>query len=306
MTKLSVVIPVLNESSLLRELVKRVIVNVEIITKDYEIIIVDDGSSDNTWSLLKVEAQNNSKVKGIKFSRNFGHHYAITAGLFSVKGEWTVVMDGDLQDRPETIPELYDKAMEGFDIVFVSRTKRTEKWFYKAAQKIYYTILRSLSGINFDSTQANFSIINKKVVQAFINFPENARFYGSTIKWLGFNRTYILAEHGKRYSGTPSYTIKKRLKLASDVILAFSDRPLKIAISLGLFVSTFALFMAGYIIYGAFNWGYAALGWPSIIVTIVFFSGNILIVLGILGLYIGRIFSEVKNRPLYVVTETLN
>jgi glycosyltransferase involved in cell wall biosynthesis len=306
MKKLSVVIPVLNEDLLLNELVKQVADSVDRITNDYEIIIVDDGSSDNTWNLITQEGIKNKKVKGIKFSRNFGHHYAITAGLHKAEGEWTIVMDGDLQDRPEVIPDLYKKAIEGFDIVFVSRENRTDSIFYKVAQKTYYFLLRLLSGINFDSSQANFSIINRKVVKAFIDFPENARFYGSTITWLGFNRTHISANHGARYLGTPSYTLKKRLKLAADVILAFSDRPLKIAISLGILASTFALSMAIFIIYGALNWGYVVLGWPSVIVTIVFFSGNILIVLGILGLYIGRIFAEVKNRPLFVVSDTIN
>ena len=193
MVHLSVVIPVYNESSLIDELVKRVKTNVKLITEDYEIIIVDDGSQDNTWNSIENEAKSENRIKGIKFSRNFGHHYAITAGLHNSNGEWVVVMDGDLQDRPEVIPELYKKAHEGFDVVFVSRQNRPEKLYYRIAQKIFYWILRSLSGVDFDSRQANFSIINKKVVEAYKNFPENARFYGSTIMWLGFKRTVVYA-----------------------------------------------------------------------------------------------------------------
>lgn len=242
MTHLSVVIPVYNESSLIDELVKRVKTNVKLITVDFEIIIVDNGSQDNTWNLIENEAKSEDRIKGIKFSRNFGHHYAITAGLHNSGGEWVVIMDGDLQDRPEVIPDLYKKAQEGFDVVFVSRQNRPEKLYYRILQKIFYRVLRTLSGINFDSRQANFSIISKKVIEAFKKFPESARFYGSTIIWLGFKRTLIVADHGVRYSGRPSYTIKKRLKLASDIILSFSERPLKFAIVCGLLISTISFF----------------------------------------------------------------
>jgi dolichol-phosphate mannosyltransferase len=306
MTHLSVVVPVFNESSLIGELLKRVKANVKLITEDFEILIVDDGSKDQTWELIEAEAKKESRIKGIKFSRNFGHHYAITAGLHNSEGEWVVVMDGDLQDRPEVIPELYKKAQAGFDVVFVSRKNRPEKLYYRMAQKIFYLILRSLSGIDFDSTQANFSIISKKVVEAFKIFPENARFYGSTIKWLGFNRSFIYADHGVRHSGKPSYTLRKRIKLASDIILSFSERPLKFAIGFGIIISTFAIIGAFWIIYGAIQWGYSVIGWSSLIFSIFFLGGSILVVLGIIGIYLGRVFQESKKRPLYVISKTTN
>lgn len=301
MTHLSIVIPVYNESSLIDELVKRVKTNVKLITEDYEIIIVDDGSQDNTWNSIENEAKSENRIKGIKFSRNFGHHYAITAGLHNSIGEWVVVMDGDLQDRPEVIPDLYNKAQEGFDVVFVSRQNRPEKLYYRIAQKIFYWILRSLSGLDFDSRQANFSIINKKVVDAFKKFPENARFYGSTIKWLGFNRSFILADHGLRHSGKPSYTIRKRFKLASDIILSFSERPLKVAVTFGLVVTLSSIIMSIWLIIGALNFNFSVLGWPSIMSSIFFLGGSILTVLGIIGIYLGRVFNQVKSRPLYII-----
>lgn len=306
MTHLSVVVPVFNEGSIIAELVKRVKTNLKLITDDFEIILVDDGSEDETWKFIENETKQEKRVKGIKFSRNFGHHYAITAGLHNSTGEWVVVMDGDLQDRPEVIPELYKKSQEGFDVVFVSRQNRPEKLYYRIAQKIFYWTLKSLSGIDFDSRQANFSIINKKVVKAFKDFPENARFYGSTIKWLGFKRSFILADHGTRYSGKPSYTFKKRVKLALDIILSFSERPLKFAIALGLIMSTISIFLALWIVYGTFKWGYSVIGWSSGIVSILFSSGIILTVLGIIGIYLGRIFQEVKGRPLFVISESQN
>jgi len=306
MTHLSVVVPVYNESSLIKELIHQIKSSVKSLTEDFEIILVDDGSQDETWNFIEHEANQEKRIKGIKFSRNFGHHYAITAGLHNSKGEWVVVMDGDLQDRPEVIPDLYNKAQTGCDVVFVSRQNRPERLYYRLAQKIFYWTLRTLSGIDFDSRQANFSIINRKVVEAFKNFPENARFYGSTIKWLGFKRSFILADHGTRHSGKPSYTLKKRIKLASDIILSFSERPLKFAIGLGLLISTISILLALWIVYGTFKWGYTVTGWSSGIVSILFSSGIILTVLGIIGIYLGRIFQEVKGRPLFIISETFN
>ena len=306
MPKLSVVIPVLNEETLIQELIERVTLNCEKITNDYEVIIVDDGSLDRTWLKISDASKLNKKIKGLKFSRNFGHHYALTAGLHETIGEWVVVMDGDLQDRPEVIPDLYQESQKGYDVVFVSRKNRPEKIYYRALQKIFYWFLKSLSGLNFDSSQANFSIISRKVVDAFKSFPENARFYGSTIMWLGFKRSKIFADHGKRLSGKPSYTFRKRLRLASDIILSFSERPLKFAIGVGVILSTISIIVATWIIYAAITWGYSVTGWTSLIFSIFFFSGVILVFLGIIGIYLGRVFQEVKRRPLYVVSERLN
>ena len=305
MTYLSVVIPVFNERSVIEELVKRVKLNVELITKDFEIVIVDDGSIDESWSLIEAEAKKEKRIKGIKLSRNFGHHYAITAGLHQVTGDWIVVMDGDLQDRPEVIPALFKKSQEGYDVVFVNRQNRPERLYYKVAQKFFYFILRILSGINFDSRQANFSIISRKVVEAFKTFPESARFYGSTVQWLGFTRSFIFADHGTRYSGKPSYTIKKRIKLAADIILSFSDRPLKLAVVLGLIISLVSIFMFFWIVYGSLTRGYAIVGWASLISVILFSAGIILVIIGIIGIYIGEIFKQVKQRPLYIIDKII-
>ena len=306
MTYLSIVIPVLNETTLINELFKRVKIAAEQITNDFEIILVDDGSTDDTWNQILKNTNIENRFKAIRFTRNFGHHYAITAGLQTASGEWVVVMDGDLQDRPEVIPELYKKTTEGYDVVFVSRKNRTEKIYYRLGQKIFYFTLNLLSGVNFDSSQANFSIINRKVVEAFKAFPENSRFYGSTINWLGFKRGKILADQGKRFSGKPSYTIRKRFKLALDIIFSFSDRPLKWAIGLGSFLSLVASILGIYIVFRALTSGFSVMGWPSLIAAIFFNTGVILIVLGILGVYIGRIYTEAKGRPLFAISEQIN
>jgi glycosyltransferase involved in cell wall biosynthesis len=306
MVHLSVVIPVYNESSLIDELVKRVKINIKLITEDYEIIIVDDGSQDATWNFIENAAKSENKIKGIKFSRNFGHHYAITAGLHNANGDWVVVMDGDLQDRPEVIPELYHRVKSGFDVVFVSRRNRPETLYYRMAQKIFYWLLRLLSGINFDSRQANFSIISKKVVEAFKIFPENARFYGSTIKWLGFKTADLEADHGVRFSGRPSYTLRKRIKLAVDIILSFSERPLKFAIGFGIFSSTISFIFFLDMTLGRSSSLNDEVTTTFILSSLYFLSGSILIVLGIIGVFLGRVFQETKKRPLYIISESFN
>jgi polyisoprenyl-phosphate glycosyltransferase len=306
MTHLSIVIPVYNESSLIDELVKRVKTNVQLITEDYEIIIVDDGSQDNTWNSIENEAKSEKRIKGIKFSRNFGHHYAITAGLQKSCGEWVVVMDGDLQDRPEVIPEMYRKVQEGYEVLFVKRMNRPESFLYLLIQKLFYLLLNILSGLQFDSKQANFSIISRKVVEAFEKFPENSRFYGSIIRWLGFKSTSIEAEHGLRFSGRPSYSFRKRVKLASDIILSFSDRPLKLSIGFGIIMASISIISALMIFWGALHSDFEVLGWASLITAIFFVGGSILTVLGISGIYLGRVFNEVKKRPLYVIEEVYN
>ena len=215
-------------------------------------------------------------------------------------------MDGDLQDRPEVIPDLYQKVQEGFDVVFVTRKNRPEGIIYKIAQKLFYRVLRLLSGINFNSRQANFSIISRKVVEAFMIFPENARFYGSTIMWLGFNRSEIFADHGIRFSGKPSYTLKKRIKLALDIIISFSNRPLKFAIGVGLIVSMFSIALTIWIIAQSLKDGNLVSGLATVITTILFSTGMIMTVLGISGVYIGEIFKQVKNRPLYIISKTID
>ena len=303
MTHISIVIPVYNEEFLIGELVKRVKSSLKSITEEFEIILIDDGSSDGTWGKIIQESSQDQRTKGIKFSRNFGHHYAITAGLNDSAGEWVVVMDGDLQDRPEVIPELHRKAIEGFDIVFVSRKNRPESIFYRTAQRLFYILLNLLSGLKFDSSQANFSIINRKVVDATKTFSEYSRFYVSTINWLGFKRGSISADHGTRFIGVPSYTFKKRIKLALDIILSFSERPLRFAVYLGAVVSSTAVIGALWILFGNFSGKLELNNWNSLTLLLFFFNGILLFVIGLVGIYVGKIFQQVKARPLFVISE---
>jgi dolichol-phosphate mannosyltransferase len=306
MTHITAVIPLLNEEKVVGELIRRVELNLKSVSLDYRVILVDDGSTDSTWEKIKKAGADNSKISGIRFSRNYGHHYAITAGINNSDSDWVVVMDGDLQDRPEVIPDLYKKAQEGFDVVFVNRIERQESLIYLMVQKIFYKSLNILSGLDFNSKQANFSIISKKVAEAHKLFNENARFYASTLKWLGFPTSSINARHGERFDGKPSYTIKRRFKLAFDVIIAFSERPLKFAISIGLVLSFSSILIAIWILVKSLNSEFTVLGWPSIIFSIFFTTGVNLIILGILGIYLGRVFNEVKRRPLYIIETEIN
>jgi glycosyltransferase involved in cell wall biosynthesis len=306
MPKYSVVVPVHNEELNLYELTNRLIAVMSQVGDTFEILIIDDGSEDNTWKTLLAISNVNKKVKAIRLSRNFGQHHAITAGLNACKGDWVVVMDGDLQDRPEVIPQLINETNKGFDVVFVNRINRPEKMYYRILQRIFYFTLKYLSGIKFNHSQANFSIINRKVVNYYNKFPEQARFYGSTIKWLGFKQSSVSADHGTRFSGRPAYTFKSRFKLASDVILTFSDKPLVISIKVGFIMSIASLSIFIWVVTAKLIWGYQILGWASLIASIFLSTGIIVFVLGILGIYIGRIFNEVKDRPLYVIDECLN
>ena len=286
MNEISVVVPVYNEELIILEL-------------------SNDGSSDRTWENIILETKKNNRLKGLRLSRNFGQHYAITAGLDNCVGKWTVVMDGDLQDRPEVIPELFAKVQEGFDIVFVSRKNRPESLHYKVLQKTFYVLLRFFSGIKFDSSQANFSIISRKVVDSFKLFPENARFYGSIIKWLGFKRSKIWADHGIRFEGKPSYTFRSRLRLAIDVILVFSERPLKILSLIGILSSiifAITLFL-GFSGVNTFRQLIQDTTYTNIFIIIAIVINTTFF--AIFAVYIQKIFNQIKGRPLYIISERI-
>lgn len=303
MAHISVVVPVFREEAVLHELCSQIRTALSQVADDFEIILVEDGGGDQTWDIIRQLSAEDRRIKGIKFSRNFGQHYAITAGLDACDGDWVVVMDGDLQDRPEVIPELYAKAQEGYDVVFVARQKRPEGLIYQFAQRSFYKTFQYLSGTDYDPAHGNFSIISRKVLEHFRGFRESLRFYGAIINWLGFKWVSLPARHGERYAGTSSYTPAKLLRLAGDVILAHSNRPLHFSIALGLFMSGVSFLAGCYILTLALFTDFSVEGWASLIVSIYFTGGVILVVLGIIGIYIGKIFTELKGRPLYIVAD---
>ncbi len=241
--KLSIVSPVYRAEKIIPELVSRIINAASKMTENFEIILVEDCGPDKSWEAIELECKNNTKIKGIKLSRNFGQHYAITAGLNYAKGEWVVVMDCDLQDVPEEIPNLYQKAQEGFDIVLARRYERQDTFFKRLSSKVFYSTLSYLTGVKQDATVANFGIYHQKVIKAIINMKESIKYFLSMVKWVGFKSTKLNVQHAERVEGSSSYNLKRLLNLALDIILAYSDKPLRLTVKAGLIISLSAFFI---------------------------------------------------------------
>jgi dolichol-phosphate mannosyltransferase len=303
---LSIVSPVYRAEKCLDELVIQIKQEVEKITPDYEIILVEDCGPDNSWTTIEALCSKDTKVVGIKLSRNFGQHYAITAGLDNALGDWVVVMDCDLQDRPDQIHKFYHKAMEGFDVVQGQREDRQDSAFKKAFSWFFYRVLSYLSGYRQDSTIANFGIYNRKVVDAIVSMRETIRFFPTMVAWVGFKKVAIPIEHAKRAEGKTSYTFGKLLNLALDIILAYSDKPLRIIVKLGLVTSLASFLYLFYNIYKYVTGQIIVMGYASLITSIWFLSGLMMLMLGIVGLYIGKTFESTKNRPIYLIDKKIN
>jgi glycosyltransferase involved in cell wall biosynthesis len=303
---LSIVSPVYLAEKIVPELVRQIEITVSKITPDYEIILVEDGSPDNSWAAIKQVCQTNKKVKGIKLSRNFGQHYAITAGLDSVRGEWVVVMDCDLQDRPEEIINLYNNVQHGYEIAVARRSNRQDPFLKRLYSKLFYRTLGYLTGSKQDETIANFGIYNKKVIDEIKRMREKIRYFPTMVQWVGFKTIKVDVEHASRNEGKSSYDFNRMLNLALDIILAFSDKPLRLTIKLGIGVSLIALIMIVSVLIKWLTGSIIILGYTSLIISIWFLSGCLLTTLGIVGLYMGKTFEGIKNRPLYIVEQKEN
>ncbi len=303
---ISVVSPVYLSEDSVEELVRRLVQELSSLTSHFEILLVEDGSPDNSWDKISECCRQDPRVKGIRLSRNFGQHHAITAGLEKAQGEWVVVMDCDLQDRPEEITSLYHAALEGFDIVIAKRRNRQHGVIKQLFSKLFYRVLSYLTDLPQDSSIANFGIYHRRVIQSVCRMSESIRYFPSMIKWVGFSRKEVFVEHGRRFAGETSYNFKKLMNLALEIILAYSDKPLRLMVKLGLIVSFFSLLFALYNIVRALTGGIEVLGYASLMVSIWFLAGFLIFILGILGLYIGKIFDGVKNRPVYLIKETVN
>ena len=306
MTHISVVSPVYNAEKILPELVNRIENTVKEITDDYEIILVEDCGPDNSWEVIENLGLNNPKIRGFKLSRNFGQHYAITCGLDHAKGEWVVVMDCDLQDQPKEIKNLYEKAMTGYDIVLASRYERKDSLIKELTSKLFYRTLGYLTGSEQDETVANFGIYNTKVINVINGMRESIRFFPTMVKWVGFKKTKIIVNHPKRATDKSSYNLIKLMNLASDIILAFSDKPLRLVIGFGLLVSSVSILFSVYIFIKWWRGDIIELGYTSIIISIWLLSGFVISTIGIVALYIGKIFENIKNRPIYIIDKKKN
>lgn len=303
---ISVVIPEYKGAGMVGELVKRCRVSLSVITEDFEVILVNDASPDNAWEEIKKACAGDSRVKGIDLSKNFGQHYAISAGLAHTRGEWVVVMDCDLQDRPEEIPRLYAKALEGWDIVYARRAKKKCGFFKKLSSTLFNAVLSWLSGNKTDPAIANYGVYNRRVIEEFNKLKEYARSFGSLVHLLGFKSTTIDVEHSERGEGKSSYTLSKLLHLSADIILSNSNKPLRMASWLGFVMAALSFLLALYNVIAKLAGIIEIPGYTSTVFSIWFVGGLILSVLGVVGLYVGRIFDQVKERPLYIVREKLN
>ena len=306
MPLISVVVPVYKAEDCLLELYRRLRMSLETITQDFEIILIEDCGGDRSWELIKKLALDDRRVRGIQFSRNFGQHYGITAGLDHCNGDWVVVMDCDLQDQPEEIPKLYAKVHEGFDVVYARRAVRQDYLLKRWSSHLFYKVFDYLTEQRSDPAVANFGIYSRKVIDNYCLMRESIRAFPLFVRWLGFPSSFVDVEHAPRLRGTSSYTFYKLMHLAVNVIIAQSNRPLRLSIKFGFFMA-FSSFLIGlYYTVRYFIYSIPVSGWTSVIVSIYFLAGLFFINIGFFGMYIGRIYDEVKGRPLYVIRERLN
>jgi len=302
--KISVVSPIYKAEPFLSELVDRLVNTLSQLSPNYEIILVNDASPDDSWKNIKNIAKTNNKVIGLNLSRNFGQHYAITAGLDHVSGDWVVVMDCDLQDQPEEILKLYAKSQEGYDVVLARRAVRKDTFLKKLFSKLFYKTLSYLTGTEQDDAVANFGIYNRNVINTIVGLRESIRYFPTMVRWVGFNTTSIDIDHAERAEGDSSYNFKRLLNLAIDIILAYSDKPIRLTIKFGFAISAFSILLALYYLIQWLSGGTTVLGYTSLIISLWLLFGITISTLGVIGLYVGKTFEGVKNRPIYIISET--
>lgn len=300
---LSVVVPVYGAPDSLIELSNQLCRVLKDSVDSYEIILVDDGCPLGSWDVIRSIALSYNDILGIRLSRNFGQHYAITAGIEHSSGRNIVVMDCDLQDNPDDIPKLLNKASEGFDVVLVHRTSRKDSIFKLVSSYLFHKFLSYMTDTKTNSKVGNYGLYSRKVVNAYLKISEQVRSFPLHVQWLGFKSTFIEGIHNERHSGVSAYTLKKLLAVATDVTISFSDKPIKIMVKFGFFMSLISFAMA---IYYVIKWYFneeLIVGWATIVVSIWFLSGLIIMMLGIVGGYVARTFDETKKRPVYIVDE---
>lgn len=300
---ISIVSPVYRAEKILPILVSEINLVMERIGEDYEIILVDDRSPDNSWEVMKVLSSQNPKIKSIRLSRNFGQHSAIFAGLTKTKGDWVVVMDCDMQDQPKEIAKLYKKALEGYDIVLGQRENRKDKFLKKLSSKLFYKVFNYLSGGHFNNEIGNFGIYRKKAIDSILNINDYIKFFPLFINWVGFKSVSIPIEHGEREEGKSSYSISRLLKLAFNAIISFSDKPLRLFINFGLGISILSFVLGIYYLYLSITHKITQPGFSSLILSIWFLSGIIISCIGIVGVYLGKTFDQAKGRPTFIIDE---
>ena len=304
--RISVVVPVYRGKPFLQELAQRVKTAIDSLGCDAELIFVDDQCPDQSWEGIKALCQEHRWIRGIRLSRNFGQHNAITAGLAHSSGDWVVIMDCDLQDRPEEIPALYHKAMEGYGLVRALRKVRNDRLLKRWSSILFNRLFSYLTGTRKNPEIANFGIYKREVVNAMLDMGDRIRFTPSLVDWVGFKEAQIEVQHDARSEGRSSYSWIKLLSLALDNAVAFSLKPLHLTLRLGFGLAFISLLMTAFYLYQRVNGNIDVPGYASIIISIWFLSGVIISVLGIVGLYVGYAFMNTKSRPRYLVQDVLN
>jgi polyisoprenyl-phosphate glycosyltransferase len=303
---ISVVVPLYRCSECIPELHRRLTESLSKLTSDFEIILVNDASPDSDWEIVCGLADEDKRVKGVNLARNFGQHFAITAGLDVADGDWVVVMDGDLQDRPEEIETLYRKAQEGDDIVFGMMDERQDRFLKKLASRAFGVVYNFLSEVKIRPAISNFSISSRQVIENYRRVRERSRSFALIIIWLGFKIGYATVQHSARHAGTTTYTLRKSVNFAIDSLTSQSSRPLRLSMVFGFGISALSALFGIYLIARQLIIGIPVLGWASVMVSIYFIGGLLFANLGVIGIYLGKVFDEAKGRPLYIVRETRN
>lgn len=301
----SAVIPVYGCRAALPELHRRLTETFSAMTSEYEIVLVNDNCPENSWEVIEELCAKDSHVKGIELSRNFGQQNAILAGLNHCSGEWVIVMDCDLQDRPEEIPRLYAKAQEGYDVVFARRADRQDSKIKLFWASRFYKVYNFATDGTYDGALCNFSVVNKRVIKEYCAMPEQYRDYVMYIKWLGFRTTAIDVEHNARFEGESSYTFQKKVNLAIELLTSQSDKMLRLVVGLG-FGMTLLSFIAIILIVIQYFIADVDPGWSSIVASNFLIGGLTIMTIGMVGIYVGNIFVQTKDRPKFVIRQILN
>lgn len=299
--ELGIIIPCFNEEAVLPVLIGRIRTLISGFSSPARVLFVDDGSVDRTHELIAAACREDDRLACIRLSRNFGHQIAVSAGLRHIRGDCVVVLDADLQDPPEIIPDMLAKWREGYDVVYGVRTNRKENLLLRAAYAAFYRILKRTANVEIPLNAGDFSLMDRKVVDQIITMPEHNPFMRGLRGWVGFRQIGLSYDRPAREAGAPKYDFRRLARLALDGLLSFSSAPLHIAAWAGALFSALGFLLLIWIVMNGLLRGEAPAGWVSLSVLVLFFGGIQLLVLGIIGEYVGRIFEEVKNRPRFIV-----
>jgi dolichol-phosphate mannosyltransferase len=305
-SRISIVAPVFLCSESLAELTERIVNTMSKTRLTYEIVFVNDGSPDDAWQCIRELASKYHNVKGVCLSRNFGQHTAITTGLEMSKGDIVIVLDCDLQDQPEEIPKLLKVMEDGYDMVLGMRRNRHDPLIKRITSRLFFRTISYLVGSKIEPSVANFGAYKRTVVDAVCSMGDHMRSFPLLVNWVGFSRAYLDVDHAVRKYGKSSYSYRRLLEFAAGLIVGYSNRPLKLAVQYGALLSILSMAMAIITLYRYFIGGITVSGWTSVVISIWFLSGNTILVLGIIGLYVGQIFEITKNRPKYIIAEKIN